>query len=158
MTTETPKKSGRPKVDWHERAKQAYNYALLGADDTQIAKLIGISESTLENAKQEKPGFAKAIKSGRIQAAAEVAASLYRRCSGFQETEVTTREIKSPTGEIISVETVTIAREVPPDTDACVFWLTNRRPDLWRNTVEVEHTGKAYQPDDEESKKEAAAC
>lgn len=24
--------------------------------------------------------------------------------------------------------------------DACIFWLTNRQPDKWRNKFEVDHT------------------
>jgi hypothetical protein len=26
---------------------------------------------------------------------------------------------------------------VPPDTTACIFWLKNRRKDLWRDRVDV---------------------
>jgi hypothetical protein len=31
-------------------------------------------------------------------------------------------------------------RHYPPDTTACIFWLKNRRPDLWRDKVHNEHT------------------
>jgi len=26
----------------------------------------------------------------------------------------------------------------PPDTKACIFWLTNRRPDLWSDKVRID--------------------
>jgi hypothetical protein len=29
----------------------------------------------------------------------------------------------------------------PPDTTACIFWLKNRRPDLWREKVLTEVSG-----------------
>lgn len=38
--------------------------------------------------------------------------------------------------------------EVPPDTTACIFWLKNRRSDLWRDKREHEHTGKNGGPID----------
>ncbi len=37
--------------------------------------------------------------------------------------------------------TVTV-KEVIPDTTAQIFWLKNRRPDVWRDKQEIEHGGK----------------
>lgn len=140
MTTETPKKNGRPQICWHERAQEAHNYALLGAKDVEIAQFLGISLSALKLAKKKHQSFGDAIKRGRILADAEVAARLYLRCTGYESTEVTTREIRSESGELLSIETVTVTRAMPPDVDACIFWLTNRQPDKWRNKFEVDHT------------------
>ena len=33
---------------------------------------------------------------------------------------------------------------VPPSDVACIFWLKNRRPDLWRDTHQLEHTLGKY--------------
>jgi hypothetical protein len=33
---------------------------------------------------------------------------------------------------------------IPPDVTACIFWLKNRRPDLWRDTHQLEHTLGKY--------------
>ena len=30
----------------------------------------------------------------------------------------------------------------PPDTTAAIFWLKNRRPDLWRDKHRIEHSGQ----------------
>jgi hypothetical protein len=35
--------------------------------------------------------------------------------------------------------TVAYTRHYPPDTQACVFWLRNRRSQNWREKVEHEH-------------------
>jgi hypothetical protein len=31
---------------------------------------------------------------------------------------------------------------IPPDVIACIFWLKNRRPELWRDKHDVEHSGE----------------
>ena len=33
---------------------------------------------------------------------------------------------------------------MPPSDVACIFWLKNRRPDLWRDTHQLEHTLGKY--------------
>jgi hypothetical protein len=37
------------------------------------------------------------------------------------------------------VTQVKYRQHVPPDTTACIFWLKNRRPDLWRDRHEIAH-------------------
>lgn len=140
MTTETPKKNGRPQICWHERAQEAHNHALLGAKDVEIAQFLGISLSALKLAKKKHQSFGDAIKRGRILADAEVAASLHRRCTGYESTEVTTNEIRNAGGELLSIEKITVTREIPPDVDACLFWLKNRQPDKWCDRIEIDHT------------------
>ena len=39
-----------------------------------------------------------------------------------------------------------IRKQVAPDTGAAAFWLKNRKPDVWRDKQEVEHTGKDGEP------------
>ena len=34
----------------------------------------------------------------------------------------------------------------PPDTTACIFWLKNRQPALWRDKVQQELSGPDGQP------------
>lgn len=141
--TKQQNKTGRPPITFSPvYVEMAHNYCLLGADDAQLAKFFNVPASTIDKWKKDYPDFAGAIKSGRIMADAEVAASLYRRATGYQETEVTTREIKSPSGEVVSIETVTVTRHLPPDTAACIFWLKNRQPTLWHDKLEVEYTDK----------------
>jgi hypothetical protein len=38
------------------------------------------------------------------------------------------------------VEVVDLKMEAPPDTTAIIFWQKNRRPDLWRDKQDVEHS------------------
>ena len=69
-----------------------------------------------------------------------------RAKGGFEVKEKRIEKWKDADG-VEREHTVIITREVPPDTTAQIFWLKNRRPDLWRdrhendvNIVNVNHT------------------
>lgn len=47
-------------------------------------------------------------------------------------------------GELVVTKVVT--KEVIPDTTAQIFWLKNRRPDLWRDKQQIEHSGEVNNP------------
>jgi hypothetical protein len=49
---------------------------------------------------------------------------------------VETEKILCSGGKIIRVRTV---EHYPPDTTACIFWLKNRQPEIWRDKVEGQH-------------------
>ncbi|OAI24558.1 hypothetical protein [Methylomonas koyamae] len=138
--TEDTKKRGRPRGYKPEYVQLAHNYTLLGATQEQLSEFFNVSASTVDAWIKRHPEFADAIKRGRILADAEVAADgLFRRATGYRYSEVTTREIKNEAGEVLSIESVTVTREIPPDTDACIFWLKNRQPNKWRDRTEVVH-------------------
>ena len=58
---------------------------------------------------------------------------MLKRALGYSYTE-TTRELVG-TKMVITKEVV---KEVQPDTTAQIFWLKNRRPDIWRDRKDLE--------------------
>lgn len=66
---------------------------------------------------------------------AKVVASLYKRANGYSHPAL---DIRTVDGEVVETE---YTKHYPPDTVACIFWLKNRRPDLWRDRKEFEHKG-----------------
>ena len=62
---------------------------------------------------------------------AEVAERLFLRARGYTHEAV---KILSRGGKEEPVM-VPYVEHYPPDTTACIFWLKNRRPDLWRDKV-----------------------
>lgn len=58
----------------------------------------------------------------------QVAESLFKRATGYKARKVVTASFQ---GEI--TDTKEVDEEVVPDTTAIIFWLKNRRPDLWRS-------------------------
>ena len=113
--------------------------AQAGMTIAEMAATLSCTESTLNKWIAEIPAVKEAIAKGREIADAKVAASLYRRAvGGFEQKEI--KIVKDAEGnEVGRTETV---RVLPPDPGAIAFWLKNRRPDLWRDKVEHDVTGK----------------
>jgi hypothetical protein len=125
---------GRPSKFDEAMCVQAEKLCKLGATDKELADFFEVSESTLSKWKVDYPEFSEALKSGKEMADAEVGNRLFQRAIGYSHPDV---HISNYQGEITKTETV---KHYAPDTTACIFWLKNRRPDLWRDRVE--HTGK----------------
>lgn len=106
----------------------------VGAPMAEIANLLGVSVSTLEKWRETYPEFDYAWKDGRAHADAKVAASLFKRACGYDLKKHKT--VTNAEGETTETEETV---HVPGDVSACVFWLTNRRPESWQQ--KVEHTG-----------------
>lgn len=122
-----PDKKGK----WRDTIpQQAREFALLGITNREMAGHFGVDESTFYKWVREHPELAEAIDGGRDGANAKVAASLYQRAVGFT---TTIQDIKLVAGEPQIVE---YKRYYPPEVQAQIFWLKNRRPDLWRDKVE----------------------
>ncbi len=132
---------GRPSKYTDITLEQAYKLALLGAKDEQLADFFKVTVSTIAEWKNSKEGFSEALKEGKYKADAEVADSLYNRALGYEYTEqqaIKCRKGKDANGGIIEeIEVVSVARVVPPDTTACIFWLKNRQKEQWRDKHEI---------------------
>lgn len=119
------------------------SWARDGLTDEQIAKNIGISRSTLNEWKKKYPDISDTLKRGKEVVDVEVENSLLKRSLGFTTTEVTRERALNPeTGKFKLVVTKAVTKEIPPDTTAQIFWLKNRRPDLWRDKQNVELSGE----------------
>lgn len=120
--------------------QQARNLCLLGATDEDLARAFEVDPSTIDNWKARYPDFLGSIKEGKEQADARVAEALYQRALGYSHDAVKI-VADAKTGANIAVPYV---EHYPPDTTAAIFWLKNRRSDLWRDRHEV--TGKDGEP------------
>lgn len=127
---------GRPSRYRDEYAEQSRKLCRLGATDKEVADFFAVDVATVGRWKLKHPEFREALKAGKSQADAEVADRLYMRACGYShpDTKFATFE-----GEI--TDSKEFIKHYPPDTIACIFWLKNRRPDLWRDKVGLEHTG-----------------
>lgn len=127
---------GRPTSYKPEFAEQAEKLCLLGATDEDLADFFGVAIRTIANWKAQNDEFLQALKAGKEAADERVSRSLYHRAVGYT---FDSEKIFHFQGQITRAET---REHVPPDTTACIFWLKNRRPDLWRDKTEHEHAGK----------------
>jgi hypothetical protein len=129
------RKRGRPSNYKPEYARQVTHLCRLGATDAEIAEIFGCGIPTFYRWQHEHPEFQKAIKLGKAEPDNRVERSLYQRAVGYSHPDV---HISNYQGEV----TITpIMKHYPPDVAAAFIWLKNRRPELWRDKQEIEHTG-----------------
>lgn len=138
-TNAVKKKRGRPDTYRPEFCKQAAELCLLGAIDVDLARFFEVTEKTINAWKETYPDFRLALKKGKEVADAIIAKSLFQRGKGYTHRE---EKIFCYEGQIIRAETL---KHYPPETIACIFWLKNRRPDLWRDRP-VENNKNAVIP------------
>jgi hypothetical protein len=112
----------------------AYKFCLLGATNEDLAGLFEVCVAIIGYWLRKSPEFKQAVQDGRDVADADVAHSLLQKAKGF-----THKDVKVLRGDSGAQE-VEYNRYFPPDTQAAVFWLRNRRRKQWREVIEHEHT------------------
>jgi hypothetical protein len=127
---------GRPTVYRDNYPAIAQGMCELGATDEQIAKALNVCVATLHNWMNTKPDFLEAFKVGKAPNDDRTERTLYQRAMGYSyETE----KVFNYKGEIVRAK---VTEHVPPDVASLIFWLKNRRPDVWRDRKDVEFGGK----------------
>jgi hypothetical protein len=134
--------AGRPTLYREEYTEQALKLCRLGATDRELADFFDVSEQTINAWKDAHPEFLESLKAGKARADAEVADKLFRRATGYSHEAV---KIFMPAGASEPIHS-SYTECYPPDTTACIFWLKNRRPDLWRDVQSREHAVEMKSP------------
>lgn len=114
-----------------------------GMIQEDIAKKLGVAMSSFSDYKNKFPELSEALKRGQEVVDVEVENALFKRAVGYRYDEVTreaAKELDEETGEYktVMVETKRVTKEVQPDVTAQIFWLKNRRPEMWRDKKEVD--------------------
>jgi len=130
---------------WREYVELARRLCCyLGATGDELAAVIGVSARTIDYWQTKHPEFKQALRTAKAGADGKVAQRLYRRATGWEHDAVKiflvdeTTTTTGPDREQVTVTTkkplyVPFVERFPPDTMACMYWLNNRRPDLFRN-------------------------
>ncbi|MCI6927954.1 MAG: transposase [Ruminococcus sp.] len=113
-----------------------------GLTDEQIAGNIGINTSTLYDWKNKFSEISEALKKGKEVVDIQVENALLKRALGYTYEETTSECDEDGKLKVTKV----VTKEVVPDTTAQIFWLKNRRPDLWRDKQNIEHSGQINNP------------
>ena len=122
---------GRPSSYKKDYAAQAVHLTKLGAIDKDLADAFGVSEVTINAWKDKHPEFLKSLKAGKEDADNAVKQSLFKRATGYSHPE---DKIFNNNGKPLVVPTT---KHYPPDSTACIFWLTNRDPESWKRNIEA---------------------
>jgi hypothetical protein len=122
------KTNGSPSLYKPQYAKVAKKLCERGATNADLALFFKVAVSTIKTWRLQYEDFSAAVRVGKRVADERVEEALYQRCVGY--------DFDFDLGRGKSV-----IRHVVPDVSAIRLWLFNRRPDRWRNKVEVPQTG-----------------
>jgi len=132
--------AGRPsKHEGRKTNKLVYRLSLLGLTDKEMAGVLEIDVSTLQDWKKDHPQFTDAIKKGKDNADSNVVKSLYKRANGYDYTETKIEKGTNSKGTVNSITTT--RKHVPPDVGAIAFWLKNRRGKKWNDRIPDDNGG-----------------
>jgi hypothetical protein len=126
----------------------ARRFCLLGCTDADLGRSFGVDELTIQRWMDDYPSFRVAVKAGREDADARMAESLWHRGIGYSHKAEKITVLRVPVvttdedGNAVRTEDIKEFRSVytenyPPDTASAIFWLKNRRRDLWRDAPQV---------------------
>ncbi len=118
--------------------EQAFKLCLLGLVDSELADFFEVEESTINNWKKEFPSFLESMNRGKKIANAEVAASLYKRATGFERPDSVKIFMPANASKPVYAK---YTEYFPPDASAAFRFLLNREPDKWRDKREVKLEG-----------------
>jgi len=107
-----------------------------GLTDEQIARNMGISPSTLYEWKKKYPEISEVLKKGKEVVDRQVENALLKRALGYDYEEVKTL-IEDVDGKKKKKVEKTV-KHIAPDVTAQIFWLKNRKPEIWRDRRENE--------------------
>lgn len=112
-----------------------------GLSDEQIAHNMGISYSTLKEWKRKYPTISATLKKTKEVVDKEVENALYKSAMGYDYEEITEeRRFDQALGDYRMVVTKRCKKHMPPNTASIIFWLKNRKPEIWKDKQEITDT------------------
>ena len=117
-------------------ARDGYKYM-------DIAERMDITPQLLSKWKKRYPEIGQALQSGKEVVDYKVENALLKSALGFTTKEITvTIGRRQINGEWVNITKETKTKEVIPNVTACLAWLNNRKPDVWKknrdNIVDIE--------------------
>jgi len=149
MKEEGVKKKGRPKEDIYEKYVRGKEEIITadcrnGADNDGLAKRLGCGKTTLSKLIKNFPEFKALIKEGKTEADLKVVSALFKRATGYEFEETTTKVLVNKNGEGTTTYVEKTKKHIAPDTAAAFIWLKNRVPEEWRDKHDVNITGDPF--------------
>jgi hypothetical protein len=128
---EPEKMGGRPSEYRPEFADIARGMARLGGTDFEISEELGVTTQTLWRWRSKYPEFCYALDEGKEAFDTRIERSLAMRAIGYS---IHTERVFQYEGSIVRAD---IVEHIAPDVGAIKLWLSNRKPDQWREKQEL---------------------
>jgi hypothetical protein len=127
-------KGGTPTKYTDSIPQQIYTMATLALTIEQMARSLNISVSTLNTWLRDRPGVREAYEKGKWEADFAVEQVMQRKVMGYEYDRTKEYSGVDSLGREWT-RTVTETVRVEPDTTALIFYMKNRHPDRWRESI-----------------------
>lgn len=118
-------------------AEKARKLCVLGATDELLAEMFDVHVDSIRIWKTKHPAFGKAVAEGKLHPDMEVAQSLLHMATGYEYAEEVAEKCKDKHGNE-KLQKVTVYKRQAPHPTSAMFWLQNRRADLWRHASKID--------------------
>lgn len=123
-----------------EGLAMAAGWARNGLSDEQIASNIGISRKTFYQWMKKYKPFQAAVRKNKEMADLAIENALYKSALGYCIEEEIKERVWDPETHSYKLQQVKVHQKyIPPSQQAQMFWLKNRRPDLWMEKQHISH-------------------
>ena len=119
------------------RLEDIRKWAENGVTEEDIAKNCGVSYASFRNYKKTHLELEGALLAGRTVADLKVEGALFKKATGFSYKETRKSKKYDREAEKYIEESQNTTRYVPADTQAAMFYLTNRKPGEWKNRQDL---------------------
>jgi transposase len=140
-------KSKYDELNIETRLPEIEQMARDGYRDEDICKKLGISRQTFYNWVAKYEDFAEAVRKGKEVVDAEIENKLLDNARGYTVWEETQElmDVYDPLTGLKDKQLITtkrVLKHIKGDTTAQIFWLKNRKPDVWRDKQHIAHEGQ----------------
>lgn len=146
------KRGRKSKYDTHvyPRLEEIGHWCREGLTEEEICKRLGVSVSSFAEYKKQFSELMEVLKVNKEIADFRVEDALYMRALGYEFEEETFEEFQldkpflNGAGEWVRTElrlTKKVKKKQAPDTTAQIFWLKNRKPEVWRDKQDINLSG-----------------
>ena len=104
-----------------------------GLTDEQISRNMGIAYSTLRSWRDKFSAISAVLKKGKEVVDRQVENALLKRALGYEY-----EEVKEKFEDNVMTERTVTKKEVIPDVTAQIFWLKNRKREVWADRQNIE--------------------
>ena len=126
--------------EWYseENIAKLEEWVSKGLTEAEIAHNIGIARQSFWDWKRKHTDLLDILKKGKQVADQIVENALFKRANGYSVDEEQITYGINENGEQVVLQKKTVKKYIPPDTTAQIFWLKNRKPDIWKDKRDVD--------------------
>jgi len=134
------RKSTKTDLTYHDmKPDQLKKLAAAGWSVDEVADFYGLPKTLLNNwITTNKNSIGDAFNTGLDNSIKRVERALFERAIGYTHKEIKVMSVPRGGNQGSRIEKVKVTKHYPPEVQACIFYLTNKRRSEWKHRFELQ--------------------